>query len=346
MSELFFCNIGWMNRYEGLKKRPDKIVGGGKYVDKHKVGAEICNFLIADDGYVYGHVETIKKDSDRKIRLESFGGKGDSVSGIDVVWTATEPDEGGRRVVGWYRNATVFRERQEFSRLPSQQHKRDQVTNYRICALAKDVCRLDLDKRLLVMGKGRGWMGRTPWWTPPKNPSKEIRKFIKKVRELLNGPVKMNGHRKTDRVRPKSPSTAADPYVRYVQAYEIVVTPRHAELQVRFENYLKEKDCRELQANVDSVDLRFRNSERGLVLAEIKPCSRKDVRYAIRTAIGQLFDYRQRTTEKTSMLIVLEVKPNVFDQMLATSNGFGIAFPSKREFKLIWPKRPVVKIPS
>jgi len=118
--------------------------------------------MIAKDGYVYGHVETIKKDKDRAIRLEAFGGEGNESSGVDVVWTATDPDNGGRRVVGWYRNATVFRERQAFSRQPSRQHAKDSVTTYRIKALAENVTRLSLDDRALVMGKGSAIMGSFP----------------------------------------------------------------------------------------------------------------------------------------------------------------------------------------
>jgi hypothetical protein len=92
--------VGWMNRYEGLKGKPDKIVGAGKYVSENNDGGEVCNLLAADDGMVYGHVETIKNESDRNIRIESIGGSGDRVSGVDVIWTATDPNEGGRRVVG------------------------------------------------------------------------------------------------------------------------------------------------------------------------------------------------------------------------------------------------------
>ncbi|MGH9919374.1 MAG: HNH endonuclease, partial [Nitrososphaerales archaeon] len=32
----------------------------------------------------------------------------DRLDGVTVVWTATDPDQGGTKVVGWYRNATVF----------------------------------------------------------------------------------------------------------------------------------------------------------------------------------------------------------------------------------------------
>lgn len=159
MGAMLFCNIGWMSRYEGLAGKPDKIVGGGKWVTENETGNEVCNFLACRDGYVYGHVETIQGKKDRKIRIEAIGGSGDYVRGVDVVWTATDPDEGGRKVVGWYRNATVFRERQQFGNPPSRQHLRDKIGSYRIRALAKDVRRLDLEDRTFVMGRGRGRMG-------------------------------------------------------------------------------------------------------------------------------------------------------------------------------------------
>ncbi len=117
---MLFCNIGWMNRYEGLAGKPDKIVGGGRWVHENEFGREVCNFLPCPDGYVYGHIETVHGENDRQIRLEKFGGNGDSIEGTDVIWTATHPDERGRRVVGWYRNATIFRERQDFAGYPSK----------------------------------------------------------------------------------------------------------------------------------------------------------------------------------------------------------------------------------
>lgn len=340
MGRLFFCNIGWMSRYEGLEGKPDKIVGGGKYVADNDYGGEVCNFLSADDGMVYGHVETFKKDHDRKIRLEAFGGKGDHADGIDVVWTATHPDEKGRRVVGWYRNATVFRERQEFSQRPSKQHGRDDLTSFRIRAKSQDVVRLDIDERELAMEKGPGWMGHTPWWTPPNNPSAEIQSFLRDVRVLIDSgsPRKEGRPKKLTDSSKNSPSAPADPYLRYVQAYEIEITPRHNELQSRFETYLMERGISEVRPDVASVDLRFRDPKNGLVLAEVKPCDKTNVRYAIRSAIGQLLDYRQRTPEKVNMMIVLNLKPNNTDKMLAISNGFAVAYPSQQGFQIAWPE--------
>ena len=92
-----------------------------------------------------------------------------------------------------------------------------------------------------------------------------------------------------------------------------------------------------MQANLASVDLRYVDPRRGNVLVEIKPCDCASARYAIRTAMGQLLDYRQRSQGEPSLLIVIEAKPNDADRDLATSNGFGVAYPAKGTFNVIWP---------
>ncbi len=43
MAPVLFCNVGWMERYEGLTGG-DTIVGGGAYVREHESGFEVCNF--------------------------------------------------------------------------------------------------------------------------------------------------------------------------------------------------------------------------------------------------------------------------------------------------------------
>lgn len=342
MARMIFCNIGWMSRYQGISHQPDKIVGGGRYPRDNGMGGEVCNFLGCDDGQVYGHVESIRGEVDRKIRLENWGGVGNSLSAIDLVWTATHPTEGGRRVVGWYRNATIFRERQFFHRPPSKQHRIDEIGSYRVRAQAKDAHLLTIEDRTLTMPRGPGWLGQTPWWSPPEDAAGEVLKFIQQVQQLLNHNAQHDRRGKSNGLgshMKNSPDTASDPYIRYVTENEIQISPRHNGLQKKFEAFLATIDSKEIGANLESVDLRYIDAARGSVLVEVKPCEVGAERFAIRTAMGQLLDYRQRADGNPSLLIVIEVEPNDQDKRLATMNGFGIAYPFKNTFKVFWPSR-------
>ena len=102
-----FCNIGWMDDYKGTAR----IDGGGAYVEKYKKGFEMCNFL-PYKGKVYGYVHP---PGGGQIKIERLGAGTDdlSVSNVTVIWTVKRPQV-GTVVIGWYKDATVHREFQEF----------------------------------------------------------------------------------------------------------------------------------------------------------------------------------------------------------------------------------------
>ncbi len=54
--------------------------------------------------------------------------------------------------------------------------------------------------------------------------------------------------------------------------------------------------------------------------------------------MGQLLDYRQRSKGTHRMLIIVSVQPTAENVELATSNGFGIAYPQSDSFEIIWPQ--------
>ncbi len=185
---LLVCHIGWMHLYEGLYGKPDRIVGGGSYVQQHKTGGEVCNFLRCADGHVYGHVETFKGKKDRPIKIESIGAAkaADEADDVDVVWTATHPIERTRRVVGWYRRARVFRDRQYFTKSPSLQHKRDALDSFRIRVRPDDAVLIPLDERTLKLGRGKGWIGQANWWFPEQSKNPQVKRFISELRSLMS----------------------------------------------------------------------------------------------------------------------------------------------------------------
>ncbi|MBX9729020.1 MAG: hypothetical protein K2X31_08940 [Sphingopyxis sp.] len=74
------------------------------------------------------------------------------------------------------------------------------------------------------------------------------------------------------------------------------------------------------------------------VMVEVKPTDAATLRYAIRSAIGQLLDYRQDQRWTGPQLIVVETEVTVEDDLrLAFDNGFGLAWPTKNGFTIRWP---------
>jgi hypothetical protein len=152
-------------------------------------------------------------------------------------------------------------------------------------------------------------------------------------------PVRNNAVRNAPKPKggKKSASTAADPFKRYMQEYEIVVSPLHGRLQGDFQAHLGRARMKDIRPDIDRVDLRYRDPARGRVLVEVKPTEPATVRFAIRTALGQLLDYQQRTKGTHALLVVIDDEPSREDADLALTNGFGIAWREGRGFSFAWP---------
>ena len=141
---MLFCNIARMKYYRG-KANDDQPQGGGK----HPVKEEIHNFH-PYRGYVYGYVAA----PHYSIQLKKLGAENKdqpSVGGIDVIWTAPAP-QGGRYVVGWYRDATVFRYLKKYKR-----------GSYHVKASKESCVLLPPDKRTIIINSSQlnaGGLGR------------------------------------------------------------------------------------------------------------------------------------------------------------------------------------------
>jgi len=99
MHATIFCNVCWMSWYQGLAGRPDKIVGGAVGWIRTK---RAVRSAISTRAWTATSTDTSRPSGeewiDRFVSKPSRG-EGESVDGVDVVWTATDPDNGGRRVV-------------------------------------------------------------------------------------------------------------------------------------------------------------------------------------------------------------------------------------------------------
>lgn len=174
---LIFCNIGWMKHYDGIAG--DSIERGGKY-NKHSIGHEVCNFT-NNRGSVYGYVQPVGET----IKIEKIGAsKGeDEIGGVTVVWTAG-PESGGTVVVGWYKDATVYRSLQSIER-PNAQQTKSGVTKFRVKAPWDRAVLLPVEKRELIIPRAvKGGIGQSNVWFAGKEESQEI---VNNVLALIDG---------------------------------------------------------------------------------------------------------------------------------------------------------------
>ncbi len=105
--KILYCRVGWMNAYHG--NTTERPLGGGKF-NKDNIGHEVYNYF-GHSGKYYGFVEAGVNNS---IHIEKLCGnkKADWTDSILAVWVARKPS-GGQFVVGWYDDATVYRNLQD-----------------------------------------------------------------------------------------------------------------------------------------------------------------------------------------------------------------------------------------
>ncbi|PSU83749.1 HNH endonuclease [Photobacterium phosphoreum] len=169
-----FCNVGWMNNYDGIDG--DSLERGGSY-NQDEIGHEVCNFTMVGD-QVYGYVRPTGQ-----IKLENFGAlkNAKSIENVLVIWTAG-PDSGGTAVVGWYKDATVFRYEQMLD-VDSPRHDENGLDIYRIKAHASNVTLLPLNQRSFMIPRAiKGGIGQSNVWFAS---SKESEQFITPIFKFI-----------------------------------------------------------------------------------------------------------------------------------------------------------------
>lgn len=241
---LLFCNIGWMERYQGVSA-DDKIKGGGEYVTLNNTGHEVCNFA-PHRGQFYGYVQSVGAGID----IDRLGAEDDaeSVDNISVVWTAKRPGV-GTVVVGWYRNATVHDVYQKFDNPPSAQ-KTNGIDSYLITAKASDATLLPVDARTIRVPRGMvGGMGNSNVWYIDAPQAKKFRSEIEAL--LRTGSVPATA---------KSKSKAKPDQARKVLVEKSAVTTcwKHYEgLNYQVTSVEKDNVGWDLEATLDKIKLRI-----------------------------------------------------------------------------------------
>lgn len=113
MSEKFiFLRIAWMINYRGVTAN-DHPIGAGSFVQDNDDGGEVLNFMPLR-GKLYGYA---RMQNDRNLNITRLGVASETayIDGITVVFFAKNPFTGGQYVVGWYKNARLYRQPQQLN---------------------------------------------------------------------------------------------------------------------------------------------------------------------------------------------------------------------------------------
>lgn len=161
MEPMVFLNVSWMERYEGKVGNDTEMRGGGTFVDKNGFGHEMFNFKKID-GKVFGYVQRLNE----KMDLKKLGASQNDefVDNVLVVFTAKHV-KGGTYIVGWYKNATVFREQQ--NKRNEERKYKDQYFGYYAETDAENATLLSVDERFSfpkVPRSIKGGMGQSNVW--------------------------------------------------------------------------------------------------------------------------------------------------------------------------------------
>lgn len=182
---IFFCNVSYMNHYNGTVVG-DPPHSGGEYPKSHKDCGEKWNFYLHDDGYYRGFVETgyhegyeigIKKRNPKKIRLVNFGNEyknADMVEHVTVVFCANRKGHGGV-IVGWYKDATVYRDREVHPVLAFDYNLMAHSSN---CVLLDETSRTYPVPRASGTTEKRYGFGRCNYWFANEDTAKDYVKGV------------------------------------------------------------------------------------------------------------------------------------------------------------------------
>lgn len=126
-------------------------------------------------------------------------------------------------------------------------------------------------------------------------------------------------------------------YDRYIREAIIKVHPKHNLLEAEYRDHLKRQGVLASLQNDRGMDFFYDHPEHGRCIAELKPCEAGETRYAIRHALGQLFEYRYHQEPSAKIITVLSVEPSEDEKAYLKSLNVGCAWPSDSGFQERWP---------
>ena len=185
--KILFCNLAYMREYNGIKDG-DVPVNGGEYVKLNQDALEKYNF--ASGKTVRGFVETKYKDGfktgkkPKEIHIEKFDralSSSNRIDGVKVIFVAKKPGIKEKVVVGYYDDATVYRNRNHYERR-GEKLQYNIETKKENAHLISDNIREYLKAPLARINKGVGFGQSNLWYAGTTEKGREVANdLIKKI---------------------------------------------------------------------------------------------------------------------------------------------------------------------
>lgn len=173
---MIFFNIAWMKNYDG-ETEDDRPKDGGIWDEKN----EVCNFANVG-GRCYGFVYPANMG---KIRIDKIGADlaAGQIDDVTVIWTAKHTDF-GTVVVGWYRNAIVYRNAQPI--INSALHIANNVELYYAECAFDDATLLPERQRTFPIPRGKDGMAQyLIWYADTKIGTQTKQKLSKYIDDVV-----------------------------------------------------------------------------------------------------------------------------------------------------------------
>ena len=116
---ILFANVGWMEFYSGPRPGDLKPMGGGRYT-KEDFGHEGFNFR-RHGNQLFGFVSAPAERGRLDLQRINPSAVGSRIRGATVIFVATDPEVGGKKIIGWYRHATIYAERVHYTLAVAEQ---------------------------------------------------------------------------------------------------------------------------------------------------------------------------------------------------------------------------------
>jgi hypothetical protein len=209
VADIIVFHTAWMDEYDD--DGASLSAGGFKFAAKHGYGHEAFNFRNIG-GFCYGYVPPT---GDLHFENHFNVPRGTSqLEGVTVVWTAPHPEQGGRAVVGVWRDATVYREGQDpLPEVARHRRIRNETAGYRATAAAENCVLLPPPARPIFFAArqkrdGESWPGEKAVFYPKPGSAalQRLNAIIKEIGSGLSG----SGQSQSGRTKKKRSSWQAD----------------------------------------------------------------------------------------------------------------------------------------